>query len=115
VATFPAWAYRIVTRRCLRASAGAERSIVAGDASDIDPLLDTSSAPGAELSVDVSRVLDAVRQLPAAQRATMALFYLEDLSLAEIAVATDVSPGTVKTRLLHARRKVRALLEGDDS
>ena len=35
-----------------------------------------------------------------------------DLSVAEIAVALDVPPGTVKTRLMHARRKIRARLEG---
>ena len=36
-----------------------------------------------------------------------------DLSVAEISVALDVPPGTVKTRLMHARRKLRARLEGD--
>ncbi len=51
--------------------------------------------------------------LPASQRAALALFYLENLSVAEIAVALDVPPGTVKTRLMHARRKVRDILEGE--
>jgi RNA polymerase sigma-70 factor (ECF subfamily) len=53
--------------------------------------------------------------LPAPQRASLALFYIEELSVAEIAIATDVPPGTVKTRLMHARNKVRAILEGDPS
>jgi DNA-directed RNA polymerase specialized sigma24 family protein len=47
-----------------------------------------------------------------AQRAALALFHLDHLSVAEIAIALDVPPGTVKTRLMHARRKIRGQLEG---
>jgi len=35
------------------------------------------------------------------------------LSVAEVAVALAVPAGTVKTRLMHARRKLRAALEGE--
>jgi len=55
----------------------------------------------------------ALAALPRAQRATVALVYLEDLSVAEVATALNVPAGTVKTRLMHARRKLRAALEGD--
>jgi RNA polymerase sigma-70 factor (ECF subfamily) len=68
-----------------------------------------------ELAAELSNVAEAIGKLPPQQRAALALFYLEELSVAEIAIATDVPPGTVKTRLLHARRKVRALLEGETS
>jgi len=47
------------------------------------------------------------------QRAAVALFHFEEMSVAEVAVALDVPVGTVKTRLMHARRKLRAVLEGD--
>ena len=40
-------------------------------------------------------------------------FTLEGLRIAEIAVALDTPPGTIKTRLMHARNKLRAKLEGD--
>ena len=40
----------------------------------------------------------------------MALFHFEDLSIPEIAVALDVPAGTIKTRLMHARRRLRAVL-----
>jgi RNA polymerase sigma factor (sigma-70 family) len=55
----------------------------------------------------------ALAALPEVQRATVGLFYLEDLSVAEVAVALNVPAGTVKTRLMHARRTLRAVLEGD--
>lgn len=114
-AAFPAWAYRIVTRRCQRTFAAASRAWTSPGGDDTEYGADTPDSVSTEFVAEVSIVLDAVRQLPAAQRAAMALFYIEDLSVAEIAVATDVPPGTVKTRLLHARRKVRALLEGEHS
>ena len=74
--------------------------------------IESPEIEGAELAVDAARVMAAIAELPAPQRAALALFYTEDLSVAEIAVALDVPPGTVKTRLMHARRKVRAILGG---
>ena len=54
----------------------------------------------------------AIRGLPPGQRAAIALHHFEDMSIAETAVALDVPAGTVKTRLMHARRALRAALEG---
>jgi DNA-directed RNA polymerase specialized sigma24 family protein len=51
--------------------------------------------------------------LPAGQRAAIALFHIEDMSVAEVAVALDVPAGTVKTRLMNARAKLRAAFEGE--
>ena len=56
----------------------------------------------------------AIATLPRDQAATIALFYLEDMSVGEVSTALDVPVGTVKTRLMHARRKLRSVLEGDD-
>ena len=57
----------------------------------------------------------AISRLPPDQAATIALFYLDDLTVTEVATALDVPMGTVKTRLMHARRKLRALLEGENN
>lgn len=46
--------------------------------------------------------------------AALGLFYLEEMSVAEVAVVLEVPVGTVKTRLMHARRKLREQLEGDE-
>lgn len=115
VAAFPAWAYRIVTRRCQRAFVAAGRSLLVSADNDSEPIQEAPEHASGEFAAELSIVLEAIGQLPASQRAAMALFYLEELSVAEIAIATDVPPGTVKTRLMHARRKVRAILEGEDS
>ena len=63
--------------------------------------------------LDSEKVRKAMAGLPPEQRAAIALFHLEEMSVAEVAVALDVPAGTVKTRLMNARRKLRAALEGD--
>ena len=67
----------------------------------------------ADAEIDAQRLRMAVRALPPEQRAAVALFHFEEMSVAEVAVALDVPMGTVKTRLMHARRKLRAAMEGD--
>ena len=115
VAAFPAWAYRIVTRRCQRAFHRGSREISVPEEIDIAADLEVPEYASGEFAVELSIVMDAIGSLPGPQRAALALFYIEELSVAEIAIAIDVPPGTVKTRLMHARRKVRALLEGATS
>ena len=107
---FPAWAYRIVSRRCAR-HIGRMR----GDRRLAEEI---AAAPAEECiaepaSLDVEALQRAIRSLPPEQQAAIALFYLEDMSVAEVAVALDVPAGTVKTRLMHARHKLRGVLEGD--
>ena len=113
VVAFPAWAYRIVTRRCQRLFQRDARQPFEPEGEDeaMDP--EVAEASSGELAVELSQVMAAIATLPGVQRAALALFYIEELSVAEIAIATDVPPGTVKTRLMHARRKVRALLKGE--
>lgn len=113
-AAFPAWAYRIVTRRCQR-SFHHTREAVELDADVMEASAEVPEHASGEFAAELSNVMDAIGMLPAPQRTVLALFYIEELSVAEIAIATDVPPGTVKTRLLHARRKVRALLEGEQT
>ncbi len=106
---FPAWAYRIVTRRCARTIGAQVRHRALASAMAAEP----QSAPAA-MPDPQDRLHHAIRQLPPDQRAAIALHHFEHLSVAEVAVAMAVPVGTVKTRLLHARRKLRALLEGEE-
>ncbi len=115
VAAFPAWAYRIATRRCQREFQRTGRTILEPDNGEIERGGKIPETASGEFAAELSIVMDAIATLPGPQRAALALFYIDELSVAEIAIATDVPPGTVKTRLMHARRKVRAILEGEDS
>jgi RNA polymerase sigma-70 factor (ECF subfamily) len=49
--------------------------------------------------------------LPKQQRAATALFYVDGLSVAEIAVALGLAEGSVKSHLHDARRRLRPVLE----
>jgi len=60
--------------------------------------------------VDLAR---AVATLPPHQRAAVALFYLEDRPVAEIAELMDVSPSTVKQHLHRARARLLHVLADD--
>ncbi|MCK4450225.1 MAG: sigma-70 family RNA polymerase sigma factor, partial [Anaerolineae bacterium] len=53
---------------------------------------------------NLQQVIDA---LPPRQRAVIVLYYLEELSLKEIAYVMDVPEGTVKSRLHYARERLR--------
>jgi len=109
---FPAWAYQIVTRRCARQVGRRRRDRDLGAAVALEPLVE-AGPPETGDPVAAARLRTALAALPQAQRAAVALFYLEDLSVAETAIALNVPAGTVKTRLMHARRSLRAVLEGD--
>jgi RNA polymerase sigma factor (sigma-70 family) len=74
---------------------------------------DEPNSPDQALRIDSARVAAAIARLSPAQSATMALFYLEEMSVTDVAMALDVPVGTVKTRLMHARTKLRAMLEGE--
>jgi RNA polymerase sigma-70 factor (ECF subfamily) len=115
LAAFPAWAFRIVTRRCWREFGRPLHESLDANGEAPEGTASTPEHASGEFKADLSVVLDAISLLPPSQRASLALFYIEGFSVAEIAIATDVPPGTVKTRLMHARNKVRAILEGEPS
>jgi RNA polymerase sigma factor (sigma-70 family) len=107
---FPAWAYRIVSRRCAKLIGGVQRRRQLEEAISAEPPAQHAVAGDA---TDIEKLRAAIRALPPGQRAAVALFHLEEMSIAEVAVALDVPAGTVKTRLMHARRNLRAVLEGE--
>ena len=67
-----------------------------------------------DTATDPPDVQAAIRKLPAGQRDVLGLFYLEGLTVAEVASALSIPPGTVKTRLLHARTRLRAIFTGEN-
>jgi RNA polymerase sigma factor (sigma-70 family) len=113
-ALFPAWAYRIVSRRAADAIRKRGRARKIGAAFAADPPRADDVAGRIESAADAGPLMKAIAGLPPDQRATVSLFYVEEFSVAEIAAATGVPAGTVKTRLMHARAKLRAALKGED-
>lgn len=105
-AKFPAWAFSILHRKC------ADRIRVAQKqrAHETDTIADAPIQSGV---VDAISVSQAFTQLSPDMRAAAVLYFSEGLTLAEIAIATDVPVGTAKSRIFHARQKLKAILDGE--
>jgi len=111
---FPAWAFRIITRKCARHVTGLQKNREILHAMSDEPGPDHMGEDEIERTADHKPLHEALAKLPAEHRGAVALFYLEDMSVAEVAVALDIPVGTVKSRLMNARKKLRAALEGED-
>jgi RNA polymerase sigma-70 factor, ECF subfamily len=73
--------------------------------------LPVGPAPGSgDTTATAVDVRTALLTLPARQRAVIALYYLDDLPVGEIAALLDCSTGTVKTHLARGRHSLAALL-----
>lgn len=101
---FVGWALRIVTRAAGRQSGRRWRRAQAEDGFASQQVQET--APGHDLA-------EAIRALPRDQALVMGLFYTEGLGISEIALALEIAPGTVKSRLFHGRAAVRRQIEGE--
>ncbi len=106
---FGPWLLRIVAnaaidrrrRRTVRV-AGVLDDTVAGD----HPLPDAE----AERRVLGERLRAALDELPERYRAALVLFDVEGYSQAEIAQILGMAPGTVRSAVFHARRRLRRLM-----
>lgn len=103
--SFRPWVIRIITRAARSAVRRESRDVGIGLTSvAARPLVD------AEQRLDVS---DAVARLPLAQREVVVLHFYADMKSGEIARALRIPDGTVRFRLLLAKRRLRALLDAD--
>jgi RNA polymerase sigma-70 factor (ECF subfamily) len=107
---FDAWLYRLLVRSCV-AEAKRERRLSA--TVRILPL-DIPAASDDYLSVADRDELDrGFRRLSPEQRAILVLRHFAGLETAEIAEAMAIPVGTVRSRLHHAHRAMRAALDAD--
>ena len=77
-------------------------------------IADGARSPEAQalLKEQVAAIWEAAGKLPERQRTVFLLRFVEDMELLEIANATGMKEGTVKTHLFRALRAVRARLGG---
>jgi RNA polymerase sigma-70 factor (ECF subfamily) len=120
---FSTWLYRVVVNTCLDARRRRRRWLQMvftrrserQDEGDADPILDNlpaledgtdpiSSVSGEELKRDV---MDAMGRLSDKQRTVFQLKVFQEMSIPEIAAATGMAEGTVKSHLFRATQSVR--------
>jgi len=73
------------------------------------------AAPEANLWATKDQIVALIEQLPDVERQAVYLFYLEELKVDEIASVMDVPPGTIKSRLNRARRRLQEQVEGEEN
>lgn len=116
---FQAFAYRIARnawidrqrRRAVRpprAAGGSDEGEPSHELAASDP------TPGAlaERDEEAGRVSAAMARLPETHRLVFELGVVEELPYCEISKLLEIPEGTVKSRMFHAVRKLRELLEG---
>ncbi len=106
-ARFRAWVFAIVTRRA------ASRRRDDGRFTELDDADRIATRP-TDASEPVERLRDALRRLDGEDRALLALKYQDGFDIAEIGRILDIPEGTAKSRLFHARQRLRAILERTD-
>jgi RNA polymerase sigma-70 factor (ECF subfamily) len=123
-AAFPTWLYRIAVNTCRNRLASAEyrrsRKAVRLEGTGADDTLlpvngrasfsnPTARFEREEREAVIQRALDG---LPPDEKTVAVLRDIEGRSYEEIAMLTGMRPGTVKSRLARARRRLRSKLEG---
>jgi RNA polymerase sigma factor (sigma-70 family) len=86
----------------------------APDLSDIDVTglpAPTDNDAAEDIEADLAAVQQELARLPMVEREVLTLFYLQELSLGEVAEVLGVPVGTVKSRLFRARRLLRREVE----
>ena len=108
-AAFPAWAYRIVSNKCRDWIRRERRRREVHEAySENTEQEDNDNRKIRDRCADLK---EALVRLPGRDRAILALRYNEEFDTAEIAEILGVPAGTVKSRLYHARQRLRAMME----
>lgn len=111
-ARFRPWAYRVVSNKCAdwtrrrvvqrKVTQTLEREAASTQADAPD---ETDSAN------ELARLRDALAKLPEQQRAALSLYYLEGMSVSDIARVLSIAKGTVKSHLFNARGCLNKTLE----
>ncbi len=103
---FPAWAFRIINNQCLDAL---RRVRV------FDELKDVADNRNLRELEDHEQVWWVLEQLSPEHRSVLALHYLQEFDVKEIATILRKPQGTIKSRLYHARERFRAIFEEQTS
>jgi len=111
-AAFPAWAYRITSNKSRDWIRRRQRMRRADEA--YGRRWHEAENGGTHSEQQFTNLREALADLSGRDRAILSLRYEDDFSTAEIAQILGIPSGTVKSRLYHARQRLRQFLEEDN-
>ncbi len=109
-AHFDAWSYRLLVRACY---AEGRRTRSWAPNLRLLPVDEPLAAEGLSVVVDRDQLERGFQRLSIEHRAVVVLHHYADLPLDQVAEILGVPIGTVRSRLFHAMRGLRAALEAD--
>lgn len=115
---FQAWSREITYRQCLRYIKKTPEVLVSED-EDGHSVFDTLEEENADFIPDAAMeskefqktIRDMIDTLPVEQRTALLLYHFDNLSVKEIAQIQGVPENTVKSRLMYARKAIKASVE----
>ncbi len=109
--SFGSWMMTIVTRQSLDLLK--KEQIELGRKKEIrrSGVLAVSQTGNDQRTQLISKLKLAIEELRTDHQLVLRLFYLQEYSLKEISEILKISPGTVKSRLYHAREKLKTVLK----
>ncbi len=113
-AKFSTWLYKIAYHKCLdhlKKKKGVATSSIDGMEGNFQPGYNDSGLEKLERLERKQLIKETIDELPADDGWIITMFYLDELSLKEIAKITGRSPNSVKVRLFRARERLLKLFK----
>ena len=102
-----AWLYQVARNRCSDYLRSPQRREQFVDDDALATMVNRLGAVDARRRRAAAMVVEAFEAVPERERQALESFYVDGLTIAEIAARHRVPPGTVKRRLSHGRNRVR--------
>ena len=108
---FGGWLFGIAHQKCLRHWRRGGREIPVEEPPESPDAFEAGPDDLLIRREQEAEFMELLSQLPPVRRSALVLHFLEDFSIEEIARITETPPGTVKSRIFHAKKSLRKLLE----
>lgn len=113
-ASVRAWLFGIARRTLMDRLRGRYATPPHDSIDDVTNLGHSDDDSDDDMRENVQMMLGQLARLPVVEREVLVLFYLQQLSLAQVAGVLDVPVGTVKSRLHRARRMLRGRINEEE-